>query len=114
MHVLVLSCLTETTTHKTVFDILPRPTAVLLMNLGGPETLGDVQDFLTRLFSDPDLIPLPFQKSIAPIIAKRRTPRIQDQYAKIGGGSPIKTWTELQGKGMVQLLDKLSPETGKT
>ncbi|CAG8474039.1 5882_t:CDS:2 [Paraglomus brasilianum] len=81
------------------------------MNLGGPETLDDVQDFLTRLFSDPDIIPLPFQKSVAPIIAKRRTPRIRDQYAKIGGGSPIKAWTELQGKGMVQLLDKLSPET---
>jgi hypothetical protein len=45
-------------------------------------------------------------------IAKRRTPRIQEQYAEIGGGSPIKKWTEKQGKGMVEILDQISPETG--
>ena len=49
---------------------------------------------------------------LAPWIARRRTPKIQEQYRKIGGGSPIKMWTERQGKGMVELLDKLSPETG--
>lgn len=45
-----------------------------------------------------------------PWIAKRRTPKIQEQYAQIGGGSPIKKWTELQGLGVEQLLDRLSPE----
>ena len=49
---------------------------------------------------------------LAPWIARRRTPKIQEQYRKIGGGSPIKMWTERQGQGMVDLLDKLSPETG--
>ena len=49
---------------------------------------------------------------LAPWIAHRRTPKIQEQYRKIGGGSPIKMWTERQGQGMVDLLDKLSPETG--
>lgn len=34
------------------------------------------------------------------------------QYAEIGGGSPIRKWTELQGQAMVELLDKLSPQTG--
>jgi ferrochelatase len=48
---------------------------------------------------------------LAPFIAKRRTPKIMDQYAKIGGGSPIKMWTEKQGEGMVKLLDEISPET---
>ncbi|XP_007933743.1 ferrochelatase, mitochondrial [Orycteropus afer afer] len=48
---------------------------------------------------------------LAPIIAKRRTPRIQEQYRKIGGGSPIKMWTSKQGEGMVELLDELSPDT---
>ena len=48
---------------------------------------------------------------LAPFIAKRRAPRIEKQYDKIGGGSPIKRWTETQGKGMVQLLDQISPET---
>ena len=32
---------------------------VLLLNLGGPETLDDVQSFLYNLFADPDIIRLP-------------------------------------------------------
>jgi len=60
---------------------------------------------------DGDLIPLPFQRFIAPIIARRRTPRIEKQYADIGGGSPILRYTKLQGDGMARLLDELHPET---
>ncbi|XP_050397088.1 ferrochelatase, mitochondrial [Patella vulgata] len=86
-------------------------TGILMLNMGGPETTDDVHDFLLRLFLDKDLIPLPAQSRLAPWIAKRRTPSIQDQYRKIGGGSPIKKWTEKQGQGMVELLDKISPET---
>ena len=59
-------------------------------------------------------MPVSFPHSIlSKVIAKRRTPSIQEQYSKIGGGSPIKKWTELQGQGMVARLDKLSPETGE-
>ncbi|CAG8787424.1 14648_t:CDS:2, partial [Dentiscutata erythropus] len=87
------------------------PTAIMLMNLGGPSTLDGVEDFLTRLFSDPDLIPIPFQKYAAPIIAKRRTPKIQEQYAKIGGGSPILSWTQKQGSALEKLMDEISPLT---
>jgi len=60
---------------------------------------------------DGDLIPLPFQSLLAPWIAKRRTPRIEQQYAAIGGGSPILRYTEMQGQGMATLLDELHPET---
>jgi ferrochelatase len=60
---------------------------------------------------DGDLIPLPFQRFLAPIIARRRTPQIEKQYAEIGGGSPILRYTQLQGDGMAQLLDELHPET---
>jgi ferrochelatase len=49
---------------------------------------------------------------LGPWIARRRTPSIQEQYAKIGGGSPIKMWTEKQGQGMVKILDQISPSTG--
>lgn len=49
---------------------------------------------------------------LGPFIAKRRTPKIQEQYSKIGGGSPIKRWTSMQGEGMVKLLDEMSPDTG--
>lgn len=51
---------------------------------------------------------------LGPFIAKRRTPKIQEQYSKIGGGSPIKHWTSMQGEGMVKLLDHMSPETGES
>lgn len=49
---------------------------------------------------------------MAPFIAKRRTPKIQEQYKQIGGGSPIRKWTEKQGNEMVKILDKISPQTG--
>ncbi len=66
-----------------------------MMNLGGPETLEDVGPFLTRLFSDKEIVQMPFpasfqQKVMGPFISKRRTPRIQKQYEEIGGGSPIR------------------------
>lgn len=83
-----------------------------MLNLGGPETTDDVYDFLFRLFSDKDLIPLPFQNYLAPLIARRRTPKIQEQYRQIGGGSPIKKWTEIQGREMIKILDEISPQTG--
>lgn len=50
---------------------------------------------------------------LAPWIAKRRTPKIQEQYKKIGGGSPIRMWTTKQGEAMCTLLDELCPESGK-
>ena len=73
--------------------------------------VSETHDFLKNLFSDGDLIPLPFQSIIAPWIAKRRTPRIEQQYIDIGGGSPILRWSELQGEGMAALLDELHPST---
>ncbi|XP_063312897.1 ferrochelatase, mitochondrial [Pelobates fuscus] len=87
-------------------------TGILMLNMGGPETTDDVHNFLLRLFLDKDLMTLPAQSKLGPFIAKRRTPKIQEQYNKIGGGSPIKKWTALQGEGMVKLLDELSPATG--
>ena len=53
-------------------------------------------------------------RAVARYIANKRTPKIKEFYRHIGGGSPIKKWTELQGQGMVKLLDEISPETGKS
>lgn len=87
------------------------PTAIAMMNMGGPSTLDEVQSFLTNLFTDPEIIPLgKLQYIIGPWVAKRRTPNIRDQYAQIGGGSPILKWTNVQGEGMCKLLDELLPE----
>ena len=79
--------------------------------MGGPHNLGAVNSFLFNLFSDKDLIPIPFQSILAPWIAKRRTPKIIEQYAKIGGGSPIRMWTEKQGEMLEKVMDKISPDT---
>ncbi|KAL2835515.1 ferrochelatase mitochondrial precursor [Aspergillus pseudoustus] len=88
------------------------PTALVFLNMGGPSTTGEVGDFLSRLFADRDLIPLgPLQTYLGPLIAKRRTPKIVKQYADIGGGSPIRKWSEYQCEEMCKLLDKLSPES---
>jgi len=48
---------------------------------------------------------------LGPLIAKRRTPKIVERYRQIGGGSPIRKWTEKQGSMMVDILNKISPQT---
>ncbi|MFH1765554.1 MAG: ferrochelatase [Gemmatimonadota bacterium] len=87
------------------------PTGIVLLNLGGPKNLDEVGPFLLGLFQDREIIQLPFQKWLGPFIAKRRTPKVQRLYEGIGGGSPILDWTNVQGQGMVDRLDRLSPET---
>jgi protoporphyrin/coproporphyrin ferrochelatase len=86
-------------------------TGIVLMNLGGPETVEDVGPFLEELFRDPEIIPLPAQRWLGPFIARRRTRHVQALYEGIGGGSPILRWTKAQGQGMVERLDRLSPDT---
>jgi ferrochelatase len=67
---------------------------------------------LTTIQADGDLIPLgPLQNYLGAFISKRRTPKIQKQYAAIGGGSPIRKWSEYQAAEMCKILDKISPET---
>ena len=87
------------------------PTGIVMMNLGGPKNLDEVRPFLLKLFEDREIIQLPVQRFLGPYIARRRTPKVEKLYEGIGGGSPILHWTELQGRGMVERLDEMSPET---
>ena len=82
-----------------------------MMNLGGPATLDDVEPFLVRLFADREIIQLPWQDVLGKFIATRRAPKVRKLYEAIGGGSPIKAWTEAQGEAMCRRLDEMSPET---
>ena len=70
-----------------------RDTAILLLNLGGPVNLGQVEPFLAALFGDRDLIKLPvpawLQPPLARLIARLRAPSAKGRYAEIGGGSPL-------------------------
>jgi hypothetical protein len=36
-------------------------TGIVMFNMGGPATVPEVGPFLTRLFTDPEIIPLPLQ-----------------------------------------------------
>lgn len=82
---------------------------VLLLNLGGPETLEDVQPFLFNLFADPDIIRLPrlfrfLQKPLAHFISVARAPKSKEGYASIGGGSPLRQITDAQAEELRKSL----------
>ncbi|AUB37548.1 hemH, ferrochelatase [Nostoc flagelliforme CCNUN1] len=86
---------------------------VLLLNLGGPDKLEDVGPFLYNLFSDPEIIRLPFrwlQQPLAWFIASRRTRTSQENYKQIGGGSPLRRITEAQGEALKEQLSHLGQE----
>ena len=83
---------------------------VLLLNLGGPDRLEDVQSFLYNLFSDPEIIRLPFpwlQKPLAWLIATSRKRKSQENYRQIGGGSPLRKITEAQAKALEEQLSAM-------
>ncbi|KAJ8947143.1 hypothetical protein NQ318_002504 [Aromia moschata] len=87
-------------------------TGIVMLNMGGPERLDQVHDYLFKIMTDRDMIQLPIaQDVLGPWIAKRRTPKVQKMYEEIGGGSPILKWTKLQGKLLCDKLDKESPQT---
>ncbi|KAK2818834.1 hypothetical protein Q5P01_024395 [Channa striata] len=73
------AALAQTATPEIQENRKPK-TGILMLNMGGPEKLEDVHDFLLRLFMDTDLMKLPVQNKLGPFIAKRRTPKIQEQY----------------------------------
>lgn len=85
-------------------------TGVLLLNLGGPGTLEDVQPFLYNLFADPDIIRIPssiqfLQKPLASLISTLRAPKSREGYASIGGGSPLREITEQQASALEASLN---------
>jgi len=80
---------------------------VVLLNLGGPEKLDDVEPFLVNLFSDRQIIrlgPAFMQKVIARFIARRRAPKSRESYRLIGGGSPLARITAAQGAALEEML----------
>lgn len=84
-------------------------TAVVLFNLGGPDSLEAVQPFLANLFSDRDIFKLPFQDFMANFIARKRAPKVIEEYKLIGGKSPIGYWTEIQRKMLEERLRRFNP-----
>ena len=88
----------------------PPHTGVLLLNLGGPDSLDAVEPYLVNLFSDPYLIRIPLRgvprRWFARWVARRRAPHARQLYSEIGGRSPILPLTEAQAR---RLEDALGP-----
>ncbi len=83
-------------------------TGVLLLNLGGPDSLDAVKPFLYNLFSDREIIKLgpPFlQKPIAAFIAATRSGKTRAMYSLIGGKSPILNITKAQATALEEVLN---------
>ncbi|MFL6690591.1 MAG: ferrochelatase [Alphaproteobacteria bacterium] len=87
--------------------------AIVLFNLGGPDSPKAVEPFLRNLFSDPSIISLPklFRLPLAHLIARRRAPIARDIYSKIGGRSPILEESEAQARALEIALDSRDTES---
>ena len=81
-----------------------RRVGVVLFQLGGPDTLEAIEPFLFNLFCDPDIIDFPFarigRKPLAKLISTTRAKKVQHHYSTIGGGSPIRRFTEQQARAL--------------
>ena len=80
--------------------------AVVLFNLGGPDSPEAVQPFLRNLFSDPAIISLPavLRLPLARFIARRRAPVARAIYDHLGGRSPILEETQKQARALEAAL----------
>jgi protoporphyrin/coproporphyrin ferrochelatase len=81
---------------------------ILLLNLGGPDSLDAVKPFLYNLFSDREIIrlgPPSMQKPLAWLIATLRSKKTEQYYSMIGGKSPILDITQAQAKALEETLN---------
>jgi len=71
--------------------------ALILLNMGGPNNLSEVEVFLKNMFNDPFILGIKsdFWRSVlAALIVKSRTASARSNYEKLGGRSPICSITE--------------------
>jgi ferrochelatase len=80
--------------------------AVVLFNLGGPDSLDAVEPFLFNLFNDPAIIGLPavVRRPLARLISLRRGRVAKQIYEKLGGSSPLLDYTRRQAEALQHRL----------
>ena len=85
--------------------------AVVLMNLGGPDSPEAVRPFLYNLFSDKAIIRLPalLRLPLAALIASRRAATARQIYAQLGGASPLLANTQAQARALEGELVSRNP-----
>ncbi len=92
-----------------------RKIAIVLFNLGGPNSLSSVKHFLFSLFYDRAIInlPNPLRFILAKIIATSRNKKSQQIYSLIGNKSPILQETESQRAAITKKLRQTLDEDFK-
>jgi ferrochelatase len=80
--------------------------AVVLFNLGGPDRPESIRPFLENLFTDPAILRVPgfIRPWLGKLIAWRRTPTATENYAVLGGRSPLRELTEAQAAALQAAL----------
>lgn len=81
-------------------------TAVVVFNLGGPDSPEAVRPFLFNLFNDPAIIgaPAPVRWALARFISGRRAPVAREIYTHLGGSSPLLANTRAQADALESAL----------
>ena len=83
--------------------------AIILLNMGGPNNLSEVEMFLKNMFNDPNILTMKsgaMRKFVATMITFFRTESSQEIYRQLGGKSPIVGHTEK----LVTALQKAMPD----
>ena len=80
--------------------------ALLLLNMGGPNTIEEVELFLRNMFADKNILTMnPYmRKFIAKIIISKRLEDVKENYSLLGGKSPL---SELTNTLIEKLKEKL-------
>ncbi|MFY9141432.1 ferrochelatase [Sulfuricurvum sp.] len=84
--------------------------AIVLLNMGGPNNLAEVEMFLHNMFNDPYIIRTKstlLRRFIAGLITLTRTEKSQEIYRQIGGKSPL---VDLTRSLVTHLKEALSPD----
>ena len=76
--------------------------ALLLLNMGGPNSVDEVEIFLENMFSDKNILPMNIylRQLVASIIINARLDDVKENYQLLGGKSPLSDLTNA-------LIDKL-------
>jgi len=89
---------------------MAKKSAVLLLNMGGPNNLEEVEVFLKNMFSDKNILTMKsnlLRKFIGTMITFTRTESSQEIYRELGGKSPIVDHTK---KLVAKLQERLGSE----
>jgi len=86
--------------------------ALVLCNLGGPDSLDAVKPFLKNLFADPAILPMPklIRWMLGTYIVNKRLSTAIHNYSLIGGASPLLEQTQAQAEALTARMAARNPD----